>query len=140
MTRTLSDGVVSARRRRLRALIEQWGGVTPLAKKLGHSGPSYLSQLAGGVSPFTEKAARKIEAGVGLPQGWLDDPKPEKSANVNLELVSAVIAAVGTAAENDKINLRPAKFSEAVILVYEEATRTGRIDEGYVSRILKLAR
>jgi DNA-binding transcriptional regulator YdaS (Cro superfamily) len=54
------------RRASLKVLIAQWGGPTSLAKKLGLSGPSYLSQLLSGLRPITEKCARKTEDALEL--------------------------------------------------------------------------
>lgn len=58
----------------LRFLISENGGPQNLAKKLGLTNPSFVSHLAG-PNPtriITEKTARKIEADLGLLEGWMD--------------------------------------------------------------------
>lgn len=54
------SNVFEIRRDNLRRLMEQWGGPTSLAKKLGHSNGSYVAQLAGPhpTRDLSEKVAR----------------------------------------------------------------------------------
>lgn len=62
------------RRKNLRAIIEKQGGVSKLARAMGYSNPSFLSQMAGPkpTREITEKSARKLETAMGLPTGALD--------------------------------------------------------------------
>lgn len=138
--KAVATPAIDIRKKALALLAEQWGGPTNLAKKLNVT-PSYVSQMLSGERPITEKTALKIEEKLGLGFGWMsashaaEGPRP-----VDDELVSRVILTVGTLAEEAGIHLAPSKFAEVVALVYEEATRTKTIDEGYIARVLKLLR
>lgn len=135
--------VQEIRRKNLRALLTQWGGPTALAKRLKHSGPSYLSQLVSGVRPITEKNARKIEERTGLSKGWLDREDGTAHASVvaidvDTSLVTSAIIAVGTAAEEDKVHLTPEKLGDMVALVYEAAKGSNEVDPAYARKIVRL--
>lgn len=128
------------RRDNLRALIEREGGPSSLAKKLGHSGPSYLSQLASGKSPITEKVVRKIEQQLGLPEFALD-VKPGEGvpfAGTDHALLASSIRAVGEELERAKKEPGAKKFSELVAIVYENAVKTGSVDARYVQSLIRL--
>lgn len=130
------------RRANLRLLIAQWDGPTPLAKKLGLSGPSYLSQLVSGHRPITEKTARQFEESLDLPLGWLDDERHAsgKPVKVDDDLVTRVVMLVGAALEESKTAVKPAKFADLVAMAYEEAVRAGELSEQYVKRLIKLTK
>ncbi|MFM7737795.1 MAG: helix-turn-helix domain-containing protein, partial [Planctomycetota bacterium] len=72
--------ILTRRVQNLRVLVGRHGGASSLAKKVQLSGPSYISQILSGVRPLTEKTARKFEAQLGLPMGWLDDEHIEARA------------------------------------------------------------
>ena len=65
------------RRENLRFLIREEGGPGGLAAKLGHTNPSFLSQLAGPRPSrhVSEKVAREIETKLGFIYKWLDEPR-----------------------------------------------------------------
>ena len=131
------------RRANLKVLIAQWGGPTSLAKKLGLSGPSYLSQLLSGLRPITEKCARKYESALDLPPAWMDEEHDEskaKPAAVDSRLVTTVIKMVGAALEEAKAQVAPTKFSDLVAMAYEEALRYGQPSEEFIKRLIKLIR
>lgn len=131
-----------ARRDNLSKLIDKWHGTTPLAKHLGLSGPSYLSQLAGGTRPFSEKTARKFEEKLGLPLGALDamEGAPAAFAGTDHSLIAASVRAVGEELGRHKITLSSQKFAELVAVVYEHAvSANGKIDSVYISKVIKLA-
>lgn len=134
--------IMEVRRKNLANLIAQWGGPTTLAKKLRLAGPSYLSQLIGENRPITEKTARKYEAALGLPGGWLDDDRPNnaKPATVDDRLMTRALLLVGAALEEAKINLKPSKFADLVAMVYEEAVRAGELSEDFVKRLVNLTK
>lgn len=134
--------IMAIRRANLRLLIAQWGGPSTLAKKLDLSGPSYLSQLIVGHRPITEKTARKYEADLGLPARWLDEERHTngKPAKVDDQLVTRVVMLVGAVLQEAKLTVKPAKFADLVTMAYEEALRTGELDEGYVKRLINLTR
>lgn len=135
---------IDSRRKNLKLLLHQWGGPSSLAKRLGQSGPSYLSQMANGHRPITEKTARKIEAAVDLPTGWLDQEHEgnhvAKPAVIDPNLVTQVITLLGALAEEERLSLGPAKFADAVAIVYEDAVSNGgQVNERLGRRVLKLA-
>lgn len=142
-------GVGDFRKINLRALIAQWGGPTNLAKKLGYGGPSYLLQMVSlkPVRPLTEKTARKIETKLDLPPGWLDadhqggsSGEPAQSVQLDQELLSQVVLAIGAAADKAGVKLSHAKFADVVVLVYEDALKSHRVDEQMIGRVLRLAK
>lgn len=65
--------LVEVRRRNLRTLAEK-EGAAKLAELLGHSNPSFMSQMIGPnpTRPVSELTARKIEEQLGLAVGHLD--------------------------------------------------------------------
>lgn len=124
----------------LRTLSAQWGGPSSLAKKLKLSGPSYISQLIGGTRPITEKTARKFEQQLGLAAGWLDQDHDGggKPAKLDDTLITKAITLVGVTVNETGVTVRPDQFSEIVSIVYGEAQRSGRLDEGLIRRIVHL--
>lgn len=129
------------RRTNLRLLVEQWGGATSFAKKLGYSGPSYVSQLLRENRPITEKTARQIETDLDLPEGWLDlgpEQAAVQPAPVDVELVTRCVLAVGQALEREAATVSPAKFADLVAVTYEAAVRAGALSQQYVDRLVRL--
>lgn len=129
--------IYKLRRDNLRALAQEWGGPTSLAKKLGHSNGSALSQVIG-PNPrrlVGEKQARDIERRLTLPVGWLDKTHTGRKDPVVDELLSRVVAAVATVAEDAGLHITPAKFAEVVALTYE----SGTVNEQQIQRLLRLA-
>lgn len=134
------------RRANLRRLIEQWGGPTTLAKRLGHASGSYLAQLAG-PNPsreVNEKVARSIEESLDLPTGWLDQPhngnggssSANRKRDIDVTMVSRVIELSSAALGKQQV---PAStLAELVALVYEHAQEHGAIDERYLQRLVNL--
>ncbi len=74
--------VRTARRQKLDVLIDEAGGVAPLARSAGVS-EKYLRQiLAGFQGPrdrkpreLGDRIARRLEAACGRPEGWMDEPR-----------------------------------------------------------------
>lgn len=132
--------ISNLRKMNLRALIAQWGGPTNLAKKLGHSGPSYLAQLVSENRPVTEKAARAIEQKLDMEIGWLDREHTGTITPVRVDqtLITKAVLAVGAALEEHGLQVKPAKFADLVALVYEEAAKTGDVGEALIQRIVRL--
>ncbi len=129
--------IYKQRRDNLRALAREWGGPTSLAKKLGHSNGSALSQVIGPQPRrlIGERQARDIERRLALPLGWLDDTHTGRSDPVRDELLAQAVAAVATCAQDLHLTVSPAKFAEVVALVYE----TGTVSEPHIQRLLRLA-
>jgi len=71
------DTIYDIRRRNLKQYIEEHGGPTSVAKQLGLSSASYLSQITGSGRnrDLTEKPARRFEEALGLPERWFDEPR-----------------------------------------------------------------
>jgi hypothetical protein len=131
--------VYRTRRDNLRRICGEWGGPTSLAKKLGHSNGSYLAQLVG-PNPsreVSEKVAREIEGKLALPTGWLDQ---EQSGlpQIDDEALAACVRAVAAALDDLKKRPQPSTFADVVQLVYEHRKLTGRLDEAFIQRVVRL--
>lgn len=141
--------VNETRRKNLRAIIEKQGGVSKLARLMGYSNPSFLSQMAGPkpTREITEKSARKLETAMGLPPGALDRdetvypsgdapaaapieagatpapaaPRAAPAINGSAALVAEVVRLVGGACEAERVTPSMAKFADVVALVYQDA-------------------
>ena len=127
------------RRTNLQRLVDRYGA-SSLAKRLGHSGPSYLGQILRGERPLTEKTARKFEEKLGLTTRSLD---ADASGIVPFEgtspaLMADTVRAVGEILEQEKIRPAPAKFAELVAMVYEQSAAAGRVDLEHARRLIKL--
>jgi hypothetical protein len=139
--------IYKTRKANLRLLIDKWGGVTSLAKKLGHNNPSYLSQLTGPRSSrdISERAARKIEEALDLKLGWLDADHQsatftqEKSPppDINPDKLAECIEIVTRLCDANSVRPTPGKFADLVSIAYQES-RADR--EAYLTRIIKLMR
>lgn len=133
--------IYDLRRQNLRSLIQQWGGPTSFAKKLGHSNGSYVAQLAGPhpSRDVSEKVAREIEGKLGLPLNWLDaEHAGEKQ--LNDEALASCVRAVATALRDAALRPEPDTYATLVQLTYDRAKLTGRIDEHYVKQLVELTR
>lgn len=82
--RTVMAEIYANRRARLRQLVEERyeGNQSALARTAGYSSSTYLSALLKALLPMGERTAWKIEAALGLPDGWMDR-KPSSSAMPN---------------------------------------------------------
>lgn len=136
----MNNDIAKVRRENLRRLIDQMHGPTAVAKRLGFGGPSYVSQMAAGGKPITEKTARKIEQKMGFPQFSFDtEPgEPLPFAGTDHSLIAAVVRAVGEALEKSKLQAKPAKFAELVAIAYESAAKAGRVDQAQIERLVAL--
>ena len=133
--------VYETRRDNLRNLIRTWGGPTSLAKKLGHSNGSYVAQLAG-PNPsreVSEKVAREVESKLGLPSNWLDSEHGE-SRPVDDEALSACVRAVAAALRDTGHRASPDQMADLAALAYEHVKLTGRVDETFIQRIVRLTK
>ena len=68
--------IYSIRQENLRALVEDHGAAS-VSKAAGYASTSYLSQMTSATSGkvISEKTAKRIEAALRLPDGWLSTPK-----------------------------------------------------------------
>jgi DNA-binding transcriptional regulator YdaS (Cro superfamily) len=132
------------RRRNLKALVAQWDGPTNLAKQIGYTGPSYVSQMVSGNRPITEKTARHIESKLELAPSWLDTVHPgavsARPAALDATSLARIISLLTTALQEASVKMQPAKFAELVAMVYEDAQERGRIDEKFINRVIGLVK
>lgn len=137
------DTIYAARRERLRRLIAEHGGPLPLAKALGLFGSSYLVQLAG-PNPrreVSEKFARKIEAALRLPVGWMDGDETEPARTIGERAaaynagwdVAAAAGAVLVRLDARRLHLSP----EAIGALIDLAHAHGQ-DPTYLDRLIRL--
>lgn len=131
-----TDDVFATRRKNLRALIRQHEGATNLAKLLGYSSPSYLSQMVGPrpSRQVTEKVARQIEGRLRMPGGWLDKVHDPYRTKLDESSVNETIVLVGQLLSDAKTKTTPRQFAELVALAQER----GGLDETYIRRLISL--
>jgi hypothetical protein len=136
------QSVYALRRVNLRKLMTEWGGPTSLSKKLGHSNGSYLAQLVGPhpSREISEKVAREIEVKLKLPIGWLDQEQSPEGQALNDQALNEVVRAVATVLRDAGLRPDPDTYGTLVQLAYDRAKLTGRIDEHYITTIVRLAR
>ena len=110
------------------------------ADRLGHSGPSYLSQLANAHRPVTEKTARKFEQSLGLREGWLDEDthEPVKTLPACPAILGQVVQAVSEEMESQHVSVDPPRMAAVVTMVYEHAQPLGHVDPDYVRKVVQL--
>lgn len=65
------------RHENLKYLVDHADSREEFAFKLGYDSAGYITQLYSGHSSMGNNTARKIERGLGLYEGWMDDPHPE---------------------------------------------------------------
>jgi hypothetical protein len=131
--------VYKTRRENLRKLMTEWGGPTSLSKKLGHSNGSYIAQLAGPhpSREVSEKVAREIEATLGLPTGWMDQAH-DGNRKVDDETLAMCVGAVAAAVRDAGLKPDSKTYGTLVQLAYEHTKLTGRVDENYIQRLVRL--
>lgn len=137
----MKNDIQTVRRENLKRLLEREGGPTALGKRLGHSGPSYLSQMATGKRPISERTARTIESTVGLSEFELDQQIGESipfNGTAARQLLSDVVRAVGEALDRAQVKPSSKKFAEIVALVYEHSASAGRVDQAYIQHLVSL--
>ena len=138
---TKADPTHERRRLNLRLLTAQWGNATTLAGKLGHSGPSYISQMLSGLRPITEKTARGIEEKLELPLGWMDsDHGAARPAQVDDGLLTECLLLAGVLLDERGVTIPAGKLTALVALIYEDARRHGTVSEAYAKRLIELTR
>mgnify|MGYP000190694272 CR=1 FL=1 len=134
------NSILKTRVHNLRALMEQWGGPTSLATKLGHANGSYLSQMAG-PNPsreVSEKVARKTEIILSLPSGWLDTQHTGLPQEVNTNLLIDTIEMTKEIIDQAGLKLSRDKFTQLVNLAYERAAESGSPDPALIKQLVSL--
>lgn len=134
--------VYEQRRENLRELMRTWGGPSSLAKKLGHSNGSYLAQLAGPhpSREISEKVAREMESKLGLPTNWLDAEHNGNTRQLDDSVLSDCVRAVAAALRDVGHRATPDQMADLASLAYEHAKLTGRIDEPFIQRLVRLTK
>ena len=134
--------VYALRRENLRALMREWGGPTSLAKKLGHTNGSYLAQLIGPhpSREVSEKVAREIEGKLALPLGWLDGEHDGQGRQIDDQTLGECVRAVAAAIRDAGLRPDPDAYANLVSLAYEHTKLTGRVDEPFVNKLVRLIR
>lgn len=132
----MANEVFNKRRANLRALIRQHEGATSLAKALGYTSPSYVSQMAGPhpTRQITEKVAREIERKLLLPANWLDKEPVHYAGKVQDDKVQQAVLLVGQLLKDSTTTVSPEQFAGLVALAYER----GDLDETYIRRLIHL--
>jgi hypothetical protein len=132
--------VYKTRRENLRKLMTEWGGPTSLSKKLDHSNGSYLAQLAGPhpSREVSEKVAREIEGKLSLPLGWMDQDNNGGGRKVDDETLAMCVGAVAAAVRDAGLKPDAKTYGNLVQLAYEHTKLTGRVDENFIQRLVRL--
>lgn len=144
-TAVRSTPLADVRRENLRRLIAQRGGANALAKELGYSNASFLSQMAG-PSPMrevTEKSARAFEKKLGLAEGYLDRESGSTGSPAasmgDVPLTVDVIRLVGRVLEDEGMQLPPMRFADVVALALTDAVEHGgKVRSEMVKQVVRL--
>lgn len=114
-----------------------------LAKALGLSTSSFLSQLMSGEREFTEKTARKYEKKLSLKLGYFDEDPTENSGTVthiDMEIVAdAAVRVIRLSAQDRRAKLSDAQLRKIVGMAVVQASRDGGVNEEYIKQLLALA-
>lgn len=134
----------------LRHLIDEAGGSSNLAKKLGYSNASFLVQMAGPnpMRSITEKTARKFEEQLGLSSGWLDMPHGDQSESkqpvlhepvASVDEIVDLIKMVGKVLDEENVTLPAVKFADLVAFALVEPQASRKIaDMDQIRRVVLL--
>ena len=124
------------RRESLRRLVQEYGGMTALAKLLGHARGSFISQLLSDAPPrpISEKSVRKWERMLTLPPGWMDGTV-KAPVSVDTRMLRSVIEAATEALSSSSVRLDAARFAELIASCYGDALAVAAVD---ISRIASI--
>lgn len=136
--------IYEIRRKNLHQLIQKYEGAARLARRLGHKGNSYLSQLSTGHRPVTERTARDIEKQLNLPNLWFDataggnakalEPVPQPPVEMDkfIDAITAVLAQL----EKDGRMIPAKDAAEAIVFIYQESLKNNKVDPARVIRLV----
>jgi hypothetical protein len=132
--------IQEVRRANLRRVIEKNGGAASVARMLGLSGPSHLSQILSGHRPFTEKTARKFEAKLGMPEYSFDQREGEDIpfAGLDMHMLGESARVIAEELKRAHMNLTSERYSRLVRVVYETSMQAGAVDRANVARLIDL--
>lgn len=77
---------------KLRSLVKKAGGIAAFVRNHNGIDPTYISQLLNGYRSFGERAARNMEAKIGVKQGWFDIK--QESSNVELIEIPGMVPVI----------------------------------------------
>jgi len=156
MTQQSTYAMQDVRRENVRRYVNENGGPTTVAKRLGHSNGSYLVQMVGPnpTRPVTEKSARAFEAQLGLPAGKFDEPvvqtavtlprptpRATSPAAMSTDEIVNMIGAVMAACKDESVDLPSAKFADVLALAIKNtAEHGGEVDNSYVQTLVRLVK
>ena len=138
---SVAVSTAKVRRDNLRKLIQQHGGPTALARKLGYKNAAFLVTV-GGPNPtrsVTERNARSIESKLGLPSLDAVGANPAPEGSVSTELIRESVRCVAEHVNAVGVKLTPAKFADLVVFVYLDALDKGAPSDGVIQRAVQLA-
>lgn len=133
--------LVEIRRENGRRAIDKHGGVAKIARLMGHSSPSTLSQVFG-PNPSrapTENLARKLEKALDMPMLSLDQHSGQSAASSTTEVVAGVIRLVGEIMASESVNLPVQRFSDVVALaIADTMEHEGVPRESHIRQVVRL--
>jgi hypothetical protein len=133
--------VFAVRRDNLRRLSEAYGGAAKLAKPLGHTNGSRISQLIGkgATDEISERKARSIERTLELPEGYLDqDIAAAGSATLSGCVAKSVKDLVELIGDDSLAAMSEDRFGTLCAMVLHECRATGHADPAFVRRLGRL--
>lgn len=159
MTQQSKYAMQDVRRENVRRYVNDNGGPSAVAKRLGHSNGSYLVQMVGPnpSRPVTEKNARAFESMLGLPDGHFDAPLaelpvivqrpaarpalPATSEGLTSDDLVKLIESVMGACKDEQVDLPTAKFADVLALAVKNAgSHGGQVDQDYVHTLVRLVK
>jgi hypothetical protein len=88
------------------------------------------------IREVSERTARRIEAKLDLPAGWMDiNDHHEVAADIDLVVL---IRDVTRALIEEKVDVPSAKFGELVVLALEHSRKAGKVDIPWIRSVVRL--
>lgn len=136
--------IADVRRTNLRKLVGENEGMSNLARRLGLTRGSYISQLLKEppIRDISEKTARKWEKALDLPPGWLDKTTHQtagtEAGRVDVALLAKVIETLKRELHKGRVSLAPAQLAEFIAMQYADSVPTGRVNIERVRTLLRV--
>lgn len=150
-----TEGKALIRRARLRQLMNE-RGANNLARELGYSNASFLSQMAwpNPIRYVTEKTARAYEARLSLPKGHFDQPLGDEFVSVpavrttrqvqqvsSVDLTAEVIRMVGRLFSEEGVDFSAIRFADIVAMaILDAAEHDGQGRPEHIRALVRLVR
>lgn len=123
----------------LKRLVNEHDGMTALGKKLGYTGPAFVSNILKGHKTMGEKMARKWEEKLGKPEGWMDRMEGAiGGAAIDVALLTQVLNMAGEELRAAKLTLPNEKFAQLVAHLYSDAHAAGGLQAEKVRSLVSL--